>query len=104
MQDCSSRSRSASCSRSCSASNGASSRSATAQSDVFGSLVLHTVTGFHGAHVIVGLLFNLAVQIWAWRGTFTAERHLAVSNAGLYWHFVDVVWLFVFATIYLLPR
>jgi heme/copper-type cytochrome/quinol oxidase subunit 3 len=74
-----------------------------AQSDVFGSLFF-TITGFHGAHVIVGLLFNLAVQIWAWRGTFTAERHLAVTNAGLYWHFVDIVWLFVFTTIYLLPR
>ena len=75
----------------------------TAQSDAFGSLFF-TITGFHGAHVIVGLLLNLAVQIWAWRGTFTAERHLAVTNAGLYWHFVDIVWLFVFTTIYILPR
>jgi heme/copper-type cytochrome/quinol oxidase subunit 3 len=75
----------------------------TARSDAFGSLFF-TITGFHGAHVIVGLLFNLAVQIWAWRGTFTARRHLAVTNAGLYWHFVDIVWLFVFTTIYVLPR
>jgi heme/copper-type cytochrome/quinol oxidase subunit 3 len=75
----------------------------TAQTDAFGSL-FYTITGFHGAHVIVGLLLNVVVQIWAWRGDFTAERHLAVTNAGLYWHFVDVVWLFVFTTFYLTPR
>lgn len=75
----------------------------TAQTDAFGSL-FYTITGFHGAHVIVGLLINFVVQVWAWRGEFTAERHLAVTNAGLYWHFVDVVWLFVFTTFYLTPR
>jgi heme/copper-type cytochrome/quinol oxidase subunit 3 len=75
----------------------------TAQSDAFGSL-FYTVTGFHGAHVIVGLLLNLLVQAWAWRGDFGAERHLAVTNAGLYWHFVDIVWLLVFTTFYLTPR
>jgi heme/copper-type cytochrome/quinol oxidase subunit 3 len=79
------------------------SQSFTAQSDAFGSLFF-TITGFHGAHVIVGLLLNAVVQIWAWRGTFTADRHLAVTNAGLYWHFVDIAWLFVFATLYLSPR
>jgi heme/copper-type cytochrome/quinol oxidase subunit 3 len=75
----------------------------TAQSHAFGSL-FYTITGFHGAHVIVGLLLNLVVQIWAWRGIFTADRHLAVTNAGMYWHFVDIVWLFVFTTLYLSPR
>ena len=75
----------------------------TAQTDAFGSL-FYSVTGFHGAHVIVGLLINVVVQIWAWRGSVTEDRHLAVTNAGLYWHFVDVVWLFVFTTFYLTPR
>jgi len=75
----------------------------TAQSDAFGSL-FYTITGFHGAHVIVGLLLNIVVQVWAWRGEFTPERHLAVTNAGLYWHFVDIVWLSVFTTFYLTPR
>ncbi len=75
----------------------------TAQTDAFGSL-FYTVTGFHGVHVIVGLLLNIVVQIWTWRGTVTQARHLAVTNAGLYWHFVDVVWLFVFTTFYLTPR
>jgi heme/copper-type cytochrome/quinol oxidase subunit 3 len=63
-----------------------------------------TITGLHGAHVFVGLLFNLVVQIWAWRGWFTAERHLAVTNAAMYWHFVDAVWLVVFFTLYITPR
>ncbi len=63
-----------------------------------------TITGFHGAHVIAGLLMNVAVQIWAWRGAFTAERHAFVTNAAWYWHFVDVVWLFVFWSIYIMPR
>jgi cytochrome c oxidase subunit 3 len=47
---------------------------------------------------------NILVQIWAARGTFTRESHLAVTNAGMYWHFVDVVWLFVFASLYISPR
>lgn len=72
-------------------------------SSAFGAL-FYTVTGFHGAHVILGLLMLLVVQVWAWMGTFTAERHLAVTNAAMYWHFVDVVWLCVFVSLYLTPR
>ncbi|HEX5385748.1 MAG TPA: cytochrome c oxidase subunit 3 [Gemmatimonadales bacterium] len=75
----------------------------TPQSDVYGSLFF-TITGFHGAHVVAGLLMNLFVQVRAWAGHFTARRHLAVSNVALYWHFVDVVWLFVFASLYIAPR
>ncbi|HEX6534534.1 MAG TPA: cytochrome c oxidase subunit 3 [Gemmatimonadaceae bacterium] len=71
--------------------------------DVFGALFF-TITGFHGLHVIVGLLLNLAVQVWAWMGSFTEDRHLAVTNAAMYWHFVDVVWLAVFTSLYLSPR
>jgi heme/copper-type cytochrome/quinol oxidase subunit 3 len=63
-----------------------------------------TITGFHGAHVAGGLLMNLYVQIRAWLGHFDAGRHDAVSNAVLYWHFVDVVWLFILAALYLSPR
>jgi heme/copper-type cytochrome/quinol oxidase subunit 3 len=74
-----------------------------ARDGAFGSL-FYTITGFHGAHVVVGLLMNILVQIWAARGTFTRESHLAVTNAGMYWHFVDVVWLFVFASLYISPR
>ena len=72
-------------------------------SDAYGSLFF-TVTGFHGAHVIVGLLMNLVVQWWLWRGAFTADRHGFVSNVALYWHFVDAVWIAVFTCLYLIPR
>jgi heme/copper-type cytochrome/quinol oxidase subunit 3 len=66
--------------------------------------LFYTITGFHGAHVAVGLLMNLYVQARAWRGHFEVARHDAVSNAMLYWHFVDGVWLFILASLYLSPR
>ncbi len=62
------------------------------------------ITGFHGAHVAFGLLMNAYVQVRAWLGHFDAERHDAVSNSILYWHFVDGVWLFILAALYLSPR
>lgn len=71
--------------------------------NAYGSLFF-TITGFHGAHVFVGLLMNAVVQVWAWRGVFTRDRHLAVSNVAMYWHFVDVVWLVVFFSLYITPR
>jgi heme/copper-type cytochrome/quinol oxidase subunit 3 len=73
------------------------------QSDAYGSL-FYTITGFHGAHVAVGLLMIAVVTIRAFLGHFRPGRHLAVSNVALYWHFVDAVWLVVFTTIYLSPR
>jgi heme/copper-type cytochrome/quinol oxidase subunit 3 len=73
------------------------------QSNAYGSLFF-TITGFHGAHVFVGLLFNIVVQLRAWLGHFTAERHLAVTNVAMYWHFVDAVWLVVFVSLYLTPH
>jgi heme/copper-type cytochrome/quinol oxidase subunit 3 len=62
------------------------------------------ITGFHGAHVAAGLLMNGYVELRALLGHFDAERHEAVSNAALYWHFVDGVWLFILASLYLSPR
>ncbi len=75
----------------------------TPATDAYGSLFF-TITGFHGAHVAVGLLMNLVVQLRAWLGHFSAERHLAVTNAAMYWHFVDAVWIVVFISLYLSPR
>lgn len=69
----------------------------------YGSLFF-TITGFHGAHVFVGLLMNAVVQVWAGRGWFGRERHLAVTNVAMYWHFVDIVWLVVFVSLYITPR
>ncbi|HSH23626.1 MAG TPA: cytochrome c oxidase subunit 3 [Acidimicrobiales bacterium] len=60
----------------------------------------YAITGLHGLHVFVGLLMNLIVQIKAWQGKFSASRHLTVEIFGLYWHFVDVVWIFVFSSLY----
>jgi heme/copper-type cytochrome/quinol oxidase subunit 3 len=73
------------------------------QTDAYGSL-FYTITGLHGSHVIVGLLLLLWTQFFAWRGAYRAESHVAVQVAALYWHFVHVAWLFVFASLYLSPR
>jgi heme/copper-type cytochrome/quinol oxidase subunit 3 len=60
------------------------------------------LTGFHGMHVILGVLWCLAVLIRALRGGFGKENYLGVELFGLYWHFVDVVWIILFTVIYLL--
>ena len=57
-------------------------------------------TGLHGFHVLVGTIFLLVCLIRALNGDFTPERHLGFEFAAWYWHFVDVVWLFLFASIY----
>jgi cytochrome c oxidase subunit 3 len=58
-------------------------------------------TGFHGFHVIVGTIF-LAVCLWrVYLGDFTPQRHFGFEAAAWYWHFVDVVWLFLFLSIYI---
>ena len=64
--------------------------------------VFFTLTGFHGAHVTGGVLMNSYVFVRTLKGQFTAKRHLAVEAASLYWHFVDVVWIGLFFTIYVL--
>jgi cytochrome c oxidase subunit III len=73
----------------------------TLSSGVFGS-TLYTLTGFHGAHVAGGAAFILIVLLRARSGQFTARYHDTVEMASYYWHFVDVVWLGLFSTIYLL--
>ncbi|HEU4708875.1 MAG TPA: cytochrome c oxidase subunit 3 [Methylophilaceae bacterium] len=60
-------------------------------------------TGFHMAHVVVGLLILACLLLWAVLGKFGHERHAGVSIGALYWHFVDIVWLCVFTSFYLLP-
>ncbi len=60
-----------------------------------------TLTGFHGFHVCVGLVGLLILLGLAWKGEFRTGRIEAVRSLGLYWHFVDVVWIFVFTTVYL---
>lgn len=72
-------------------------------SDPYGSLYF-VITGFHGAHVIVGLLMLAALLCWTLMGRFAEGWHLEVSIGILYWHFVDVVWLAVYASLFLSPR
>ena len=65
--------------------------------------LFYTVTGFHGAHVIVGVLILAALTIWSWLGYFGRANSTPVSVGVVYWHFVDAVWLTVFFTFYLTP-
>ena len=57
-------------------------------------------TGFHGFHVVIGTVFLAVCLLRAYQGDFTPQRHLGFEFAAWYWHFVDVVWLFLFASIY----
>ena len=68
---------------------------------VFGT-VFYTLTGFHGAHVFGGAVGLTILLARATRGQFSAHNHVAVEAVSIYWHFVDVVWIAVFSTIYLL--
>jgi len=67
----------------------------------FGS-TFYALTGLHGAHVFVGLTILLFMTIRAFRGHFTPEEHYGVEIGGIYWHFVDVMWIVVYVTVYLL--
>jgi cytochrome c oxidase subunit 3 len=64
------------------------------------SSAFFTMTGFHGAHVMGGLIFLLLILGRGLRGQFSASHHVGVAAATLYWHFVDVVWLFLFTILY----
>jgi len=61
-----------------------------------------TLTGFHGAHVTVGVILLLITALRGWRQGFTNQFPLAVEMIGLYWHFVDLVWVVIFTLVYLL--
>jgi cytochrome c oxidase subunit 3 len=64
--------------------------------------IFFCLTGLHGAHVFVGLTILLFMTIRAFRGHFTPEDHRGVELGGIYWHFVDVMWIVVFLTVYIL--
>jgi cytochrome c oxidase subunit III len=67
--------------------------------NMYGSTFV-AATGLHGLHVLIGTIFLAVCLLRAERGDFTTERHLGFEFAAWYWHFVDVVWLFLFASIY----
>ena len=60
------------------------------------------VTGIHGTHVFVGILWAIYLLVGHRRMPFTKENHLGIENFGLYWHFVDIVWIVLFTVIYLI--
>jgi cytochrome c oxidase subunit III len=64
--------------------------------------IFYSLTGLHGAHVFIGLLLLLFVTIRSFRGHYSAEEHRGVEVPGIYWHFVDVMWLIVYSTVYIL--
>ncbi len=64
------------------------------------SSAFYMATGFHGFHVIIGTIFLTVNLVRAYRGDFTPRQHFGFEAAAWYWHFVDVVWLFLFAAIY----
>ncbi len=70
------------------------------KTNLFGT-TLYILTGFHGTHVTVGIIILLSFFVVAMRGRLKPEHHLSIELAGLYWHFVDVVWIVIFTVVYL---
>ena len=64
--------------------------------------IFYGLTGLHGAHVFIGLVLLAMVVVRAFRGHFTPEEHRGVEIPGIYWHFVDIMWVVVFTTVYIL--
>jgi cytochrome c oxidase subunit 3/cytochrome o ubiquinol oxidase subunit 3 len=71
-------------------------------SNIFGS-TFFVLTGFHGAHVTLGIIWLLSLLFVSLRGGIPPTHALDVEIAGLYWHFVDIVWIVIFTLVYLLP-
>jgi heme/copper-type cytochrome/quinol oxidase subunit 3 len=69
---------------------------------LFGSS-FYTLTGFHGVHVSVGIIMLMSLVGISLRGTFPGDRAEVIELIGLYWHFVDIVWIVIFTLVYLIP-
>jgi cytochrome c oxidase subunit III len=69
--------------------------------NLFGS-TFYTLTGFHGAHVLVGVIYLCSLAWLANKGRMGPEKTVTVEVAGLYWHFVDVIWIVIFPLVYLI--
>jgi heme/copper-type cytochrome/quinol oxidase subunit 3 len=75
----------------------------TPSTNAYGSF-FYTITGFHGLHVVIGVLMLSVLVVATLRGQITGSHHIRVRIVGIYWHFVDVVWLAVFSSLYLSPH
>lgn len=67
------------------------------------SSAFYTLTGFHGVHVTIGIIMLVSMLVLSLRGKLPEHRSETVEVVGLYWHFVDVVWVVIFAVVYLIP-
>ena len=74
----------------------------TLQQNLFGS-TFFVLTGFHGGHVTLGVALLLTLWVLEWRGRLTSRDAIKVEVVGLYWHFVDIVWIIIFTVVYLIP-
>ncbi len=74
-----------------------------AHSQIYFSLYF-ALTGLHALHMIIGLGIFTFLTYYAWRGRYTPEYHTPVEIGGLYWHFVDIVWIYLFPLLYLIDR
>jgi heme/copper-type cytochrome/quinol oxidase subunit 3 len=70
--------------------------------NIFGS-AFYTLTGFHGVHVSVGIVLLMSLFVMSLRGSLDVSRAETVEIFGLYWHFVDIVWILIFTIVYLIP-
>jgi heme/copper-type cytochrome/quinol oxidase subunit 3 len=70
--------------------------------NIFGS-AFYTLTGFHGVHVSVGIMFLMSLFVMSLRGKLDQSKAETVEIFGLYWHFVDIVWIVIFTVVYLIP-
>jgi cytochrome c oxidase subunit 3 len=61
-------------------------------------------TGLHALHVVIGMIVMLVIVFLAWRKNPSVEDFMPVEMTGLYWHFVDIVWIFLFPLLYLIPH
>ena len=73
------------------------------QAQLFFSLYF-VMTGLHALHMIIGIGIMLVMLWWSWNGTITEEYSSPIEISGLYWHFVDIVWIFLFPLLYLIGR
>ena len=71
--------------------------------NIFGS-AFYTLTGFHGAHVTLGIVMLMSALVSSLRGRLSPRNTETVELIGLYWHFVDIVWILIFTIIYLFPQ
>ncbi len=70
--------------------------------NLFGT-TFYVLTGFHGTHVAIGILMLLTLFSLSFTGKITRETSMSVELVGLYWHFVDIVWIVIFTVVYLIP-